>query len=34
MLKLEMIPDIHNKEYEEDLYNLSKRARQDMQGYM
>ena len=34
MLKLEMIPDIHNKEYEEDIYNLSKRVRQDMQGYM
>jgi hypothetical protein len=34
MLKLEMIPDIHNKEYEEDLYKLGKRARQEMQGYM
>ena len=34
MLKFEMIPDIHNKEYEEDLYNLSKKVRQEMQGYM
>ena len=34
MLKLEMVPDIHNKEYEEDLYSLSKRRKLTMEGNM